>query len=323
MVSQRQIAEKLGVSINTVSRALRNHPDLSEETKGRIRQTAAELGYGRLSRMPAHGLNVERVGILFFCQDNTNLLDSEIYRQIFMAIEQEFQRAHVETVCQFPEKGETPLCVKNRTVDGLLLFGRYTEESVRFAKDFPTLSISSHPCKSGIPRISTDNAGGIASLTEYLIELGHRHILFFGPASRPFTQMYRDRANGYLTAMTRHGLTPELQESAHENENLRIAPLPEDCTAVVGASDAFALSMMHHLAEQDPERLARLSITGFDNLQESEQEGLTTFAPNWNTMGILAAHFLIHRPEILTQNFNVVVPGRILHRSSTHPAPTA
>ena len=45
MVSMRDIAEKCSVSVATVSKALNNHSDISEETRKKIRQTASDMGY--------------------------------------------------------------------------------------------------------------------------------------------------------------------------------------------------------------------------------------------------------------------------------------
>ena len=66
MVSLKTIAEKCGVSTATVSKALNNHKDISEETKIRIRQVANELGY--FPNAAARALKTNRsynIGVLF------------------------------------------------------------------------------------------------------------------------------------------------------------------------------------------------------------------------------------------------------------------
>lgn len=238
MVKQRQIAEKLGVSINTVSRALRNHPDLSEDTKERIRKIASEMGYGRIGRAPSSQAPVKRIGILFYKEDQTNLLNSEVHRTIFLAIEEECQKIQVETLFQSPAIGEVPLCIKNRTVDGLLLFGRYTEEAVGFIKNFPTLSISSYPSQSNIPCITADNSGGIYALTESLIRQGHSRILYLCPPEDHRTQIFQERSNGYLLAMLRNNLEPQLHYGKSAEDTVPPEKVLKAYTAVVCANDS-------------------------------------------------------------------------------------
>ena len=60
-VNQKAIAERLGVSLSTVSRALRNGPSMSDRTRARIMETAASVGY----RLPSNSrVAVERDAIL-------------------------------------------------------------------------------------------------------------------------------------------------------------------------------------------------------------------------------------------------------------------
>ena len=99
-INQAKIARDLGLSVITVSRALRNHPDLAEATKKRILDKARELGYTRLRA--AKGPDVSRrVGVLFYGdKEQSDPMASGVTRQILLGLHQEFKKLNVETIVE-------------------------------------------------------------------------------------------------------------------------------------------------------------------------------------------------------------------------------
>ena len=190
MITQKQIAQELGVSIITVSRALRRHPDLADETRERILEKAMELGYSKAIRLTAKEVETRRIGVVPYQGSGANLFESELHQRIFRALEKECQKRQVEIVLEFHRNGEIPLCVKNRTVDAVCLLGRYSPESIQFAQHIPTLAVSSFASGAKIPRVVADNLAGMAEITGHLIGLGHRKILFLSPKGEPLTGMF-------------------------------------------------------------------------------------------------------------------------------------
>ncbi|RRJ95854.1 LacI family transcriptional regulator [Opitutaceae bacterium TAV4] len=345
-VSQKQIADALNLSIITVSRALRDHPDLAADTKVRILQKARELGYTKpLPRVAGGGGSAfggasplgaglaggngegqpRRVGILLYENEGghgaqqVDLLKSDVRRSIFLALQKECQRHEVETLIEMPSLASPPLLVKNRTVGGVFLFGRYTPEAIRLLGDTPALAVSSFIECEGLPRIVADNARGMREATELLIGLGHRKILFVGNAESR-TQLFRERADGYVAAMHRAGLASEVRflepgEVLPEEEIRRF-------TALACASDAQAYTIQDRLLAWGWKLPEECSMVAFDNLVASDHSlKVTTYAPDWDLMGRLAAGLLLSRPlDLQGKDVVVTVPGKLIVRGSTMAA---
>ncbi|AHF93519.1 transcriptional regulator [Opitutaceae bacterium TAV5] len=334
-VSQRQIADALNISVITVSRALRDHPDLAENTKKRILQKAQELGYvkppPRLSAahlaiadnnpsMHSSGMP-RRVGILLYGSPHTDLLRSDVMRSIFLGLQRECQLHEVETVVETPLPGDAPLIVKNQTVGGVFLFGRYTPEAIRTLGDMPALAVSSFIECDGLPRIVADNARGMREATEHLIQLGHKKILFVSKREM-HTQIFRERADGYVVAMHRAGLAPAVRFLV-ANEKLSDEEIRRH-TALVCASDAQAYDIQEPLRARGWNLPSECSMVAFDNIDAADHTlKVTSYAPDWNMMGKLAAELLLSRPlDIKGKNLVITVPGKLVVRHSTSPITT-
>lgn len=335
-VSQKQIADALNLSVITVSRALRDHPDLATDTKIRILQKAREMGYSKpLPRngnggtsphtLATGGNNTNgngqprRIGILLYESDESHqvdLLKSDVRRSIFLALQKECQRHEVETLIETPSPDSPPLLIKNRTVGGVFIFGRYTPETIRLLGDTPALAVSSFIECGGLPRIVADNARGMRESTEYLIGLGHKKILFVSNAESR-TQLFRERADGYVAAMHRAGLAPEVRflkegEKLSEEEIRRY-------TGLACASDAQAYVIQDQLLARGWKLPEECSMVAFDNLVALDHPlKVTTYAPDWDLMGRLAAGLLLSRPlDLQGKDVVITVPGRLIVRGST------
>ena len=192
-VSQKRIADALGLSIITVSRALSDHPDMAETTKARVLQKAHELGYTKPpKRQETHASTPRRAGILLYENPygkRQDPLASGVKRAIFLALQKECRRLQVETMIETPSADEIPLLVKNGTIDAAFIFGRYTAETVAHLKNIPAIAVSSFINYPGLPRIVADNLNGMRLATDHLAELGHRDILFIG-LTDPYTRLF-------------------------------------------------------------------------------------------------------------------------------------
>ncbi|MFZ4778211.1 MAG: LacI family DNA-binding transcriptional regulator [Terrimicrobiaceae bacterium] len=319
-INQAKIAGELGLSVITVSRALRNHPDLAEATKERILEKARELGYTRLRTVRAKEVT-RRVGVLFYGDpDQPDPLASGVKRQIFFGLHHQCKKLDAETIIEMPSPIEVPPVVRNRTVEAVFLFGRYTMESVALLGDIPALAISSYTEDLTIPRITADNFGGMREATEHLIRLGHRKIVFLGE-NDPRTQIYADRARGYEWAMRQHGLDPQTVLW-----NLETEPAPPSLKdlkrgqALACGSDNLACSAMDYLEGLGWKLPTDCSVAAFDDMTTSSRQ-LTTYAPDWALMGKLAADLLLAWPGFpRRRSVAVIVPGELVVRDSAIPA---
>lgn len=320
-VNQKKIAEMLGLSVITVSRALRDHPDMSEATKSRVLEKARELGYAKSPR--GRGRQVEaaprRAGILLYESGHLHPQDplaSGVKRAIFLALQKECQRLQVETMIETPASDGVPLLVKNGTIDIAFIFGRYGEEAVSKLRNIPAIAVSSFIDHPGLPRIVADNYNGMRLATEHLIEYGHKNIFFVG-LSDAYTQLFEERADGYVTAMHRAGLAPVVR-FCDDADSLPSADEIRRYSAVVCASDGLAYALHGKLLAAGMRLPEDCSLVGFDNLPTEYPFLVTTYAPDWELMGRMAADLLLSPPlDLKGQELVITVPGRMLIRGSS------
>jgi len=318
-INQAKIAEDLGLSVITVSRALRNHPDLAEATKVRILDKARELGYTRLRAAKANDSS-HRVGVLFYGDnDQSDPMASGVKRQIFFGLHHQCKKLNAETIVEMPSTSDIPTVVKNRTVEALFLFGRYTAESVALLGDIPALAISSYTKDLTLPRITADNFNGMYEATEYLIHLGHREITFLWEID-PRTQVFADRAQGYECAMRQNGLEPSTILWDRETDPHPPLQNLQKNTALACASDDLACTALDFLKDLGWSLPTDCSVVAFDDMPTVSWK-LTTYAPDWALMGKLAADLLLAWPGLpLRRSVAVVVPGKLAVRDSAIPA---
>ncbi|MFA6959860.1 MAG: LacI family DNA-binding transcriptional regulator [Opitutaceae bacterium] len=331
-VSQQQIAQALNLSIITVSRALRNHPNLSDETRDRVLQKAQELGYAKTpGRARKSSGAPKRVGVIFY--DSATSAEpnfaSRVRNSIVYMLQKECQRLNAETLIENSFDNEIPMIVKNRAIDAAFIFGRYTEKTVAELRGIPTLAVSSFIKCPGLSRIVADNVGGAQEITEHLIALGHRRIAFLGMKNAR-TRIFRDRANGYLIAMNEHGLQPAIHEDYDEWGTTHFQPPLAQLagyTAIVCASDSLAY-YMQTLMERSGRRLPEdCSIVAFDHLPEDHPTApnkITSYAPDWGLMGHIAADVMINRPyDLQNKGVTITIPGKLHAYKSSMPITTA
>jgi len=318
-VNQKDIAEQLGVSIMTVSRALRNHPDLSEATRDRIISKAVELGYTKIP-VRAQRSAIKRVG-LYFCQEPHYFLflGNGVMKRMFMAIEAECQKRELELVVQFLKPGDSPVAVKNGTIDAALILGRYTAETAAYFKDIPAIAVSNFIPDLKLPSIATDNMGGARLATRHLLDLGHKKIVFVGVEENIPTEIYRVRSEGYALEMLREGLKPNIVGFGNEKSSEEVMAEVLKSTGAVCCCDSSVEGIRNFVLKRGGRIPQDLSIVGYDNVTSgSEFEELTSYAPDWDQLGQMAVGALVGLSgDLLKSAFKLIVPGNLVVRNST------
>jgi DNA-binding LacI/PurR family transcriptional regulator len=279
MVRLKDIAEKAGVSVMTVSKALRDEHDVSATTKTRIKLLAQQLGY--VPDSSAQGLRT-RTTRLFGVIVST--LTSPIFSRVVLAIE---ERAYelgfdvlVAQTLDIPEREEA--CVRRflaRRVDGLFIVPAYrmaTEARVYqelLVRKVPTIVLGhTVPFCSQFVNVEADDLSGSFLTTQHLLRLGHKRIAFLsGPAATPWNQ---ERFEGYRRALREAGLDVDdklvfqagrsIEEGAHAT--LQLINEASDATAVQAVNDTIAIGCMETLLKQGLSIPQDISVVGFGNI---------------------------------------------------------
>ncbi|MDL2295025.1 LacI family transcriptional regulator [Ruminococcaceae bacterium OttesenSCG-928-D13] len=273
----KDIAQKTGYSINTVSRALRNMPDIAVETRERIREVAREMGYHnnalasslRLGRTNTIAVIIPDISNLFYAFALVEIergAREQGYSTILLNTSESgaFEQNAIKTALQKNVDGIIFGPAQQSLDNTRMLMGSGTP-FVQFARHFE--SVNADFC------VGDDKLGGYQA-TAHLIEKGHRNILLLNGLAA-HNSSARDRQAGYRAAHEAAGLPvqPDLVREVSilagdvGQQLMGMLRQRPDITAVFAYSDLVALSAMAHLQQNGVRVPQDISIVGFDYIQ--------------------------------------------------------
>ena len=206
-VTIRDIAEKAGVSINTVSRALNNKPDISEETRRKILKIAQELGY--VKNATASSLRSKQTNIVgVIIADSANPFYAEVLKGIEAASRKygyQIMLMNTERIYENEEKAIEVLL--QRRVDGLLITPvQDKSDDIRalIERKVPFVIVGRHFEELEVDEIHSDEVKGGYLATRHLIERGRKNIIMI--SGYLFKSAAYMRLEGYRKALKEYGI---------------------------------------------------------------------------------------------------------------------
>ncbi|MGL4589995.1 MAG: LacI family DNA-binding transcriptional regulator [Mycoplasmatales bacterium] len=262
-ITLQDIADEMGISKSTVSRALRNKEDISRQLKRKINVTATKLGY-KLTKDKTNttiaiicNALIEEPGEDFY---------NRMYRKISHALSLENFNLKFELFIESPTH-ELPISANDQMIDGIIVIGEFSNKFFKHLakRKLPTIVVDYNYDKDYFTTISTNNFASGVSATKYLIKLGHKKICFVGDKEK--TNNVLERYYGYVMAME----TNNLQEHCFLVMN-------KDCsfnhkvetTAYFCHTDREAFDLINYLNSINVKVPEDVSVVGFDNTFYSE-----------------------------------------------------
>lgn len=320
-VRLRDIAQYLGISVSTVSLALREAPQIAEETRERVMDAAQSLGYTYRQRPAARVIG--RVAFVSKLDP-----DNIFYAAVLSGVESECRRLKIALDYSRLDTTHADDPQRYEGVGGLVLAGTVEREVVmRLSRlGLPLVLLDVGLPALGLDRILIDNVGGAYRSVQHLYGLGHRRIAFL-QLTRPFTSL-PERLAGYRLAVGELGLdehviaTPTVQVA---DVAAALAPVLQSgppFTGLVAANDLAAISAQRALEEAGVRVPDDVSLVGFDDLDVSAlvRPGLTTCRVYRELLGALAVRRLIERaadPD--TPPLTLTIDAPLIERHSTAP----
>jgi DNA-binding LacI/PurR family transcriptional regulator len=222
--------------------------------------------------------------------------------------------------------------LRDLRVDGLLVVGSVPDRA-RLAEvvgDLPVVVVGARAeSLARADAVRSDDAAGMELVVDHLVERGHRRIAHLGGAGGAVAS---ERAAGYRTAMTRHGLAGEIVVQAcdfSEDGGYTAAAAGLDggrpVTALAVVNDLAAVGALSAAADAGLDLPAGLAVTGYDDtfLAELRQISLTSVNPDSAGIGELAARRLLERiasPDRPGVE-HLVAPRLVIRASSAQPIP--
>ena len=327
MVSQRDIAEALGVSVATVSTVLANKSaalGISQATASRVRRTARRLGYS--PNLTASGLRTRRhyaIGLMFF---NPSEL---LYGELMTELQARLTACHYAGVCAFwhdeQDVGAAFESVVSRGVDGLITC--HADSSV-IPAGLPAVTFEwQAPAWDSVVR---DGPDAVLRGLRHLLSLGHRRI--------GMLNMNRDEHEREVVAeMRRQGVDEApvwvanvrrnyLDESRRAVGRLLSAPPSTRPTALMCRNDTVALMAMSVAGRLGLQIPGDLSVLGFDNVAIGAMAN-----PPLTTLGIRPAELARQLVELMMRRLEtpdatvkrIRLQKRLVIRDSCAPPPGA
>ena len=292
----------------TVSKALRDKPDISTATKARIRRLVEKMGYVPDSAATSLRSRTSRLlGVII-----PGVTDP-IYARVLTAIEQQAHELGYDLILNQSlgsvEREETALRrLLARRVDGLLLAPVHRLEPHTPAYDellqrgIPAVVLGHRSAFCAkLVAVEIDDMGASAAATRHLLELGHRRIAFLaGPLAAPWAT---ERLEGYRRALREAGVPIDDRLIFHAGSTieegarsaLQLIQEQPGATALQGANDLVAIGAANLLLNQGVRIPQDLSVVGFGNVLVSEyfRVPLTTIRQPKFRLGAVAMETLV------------------------------
>ena len=325
-VSIKDIAEVVGVSHSTVSRALHGRGRMSDETRRQILETAKELGYTPDARARSLVQGTTRtVGVVV-----TSIADPFVI-DIVAGIEDVTQKAGYSVFLSASHKDPVrEMAVvetfRERRVDAVIVTAsRVGNLYADLLEDFgaPIVLINNMQEGRYLHSVSADDVAGAQMAVESLLAWGHRRIGFIGSGERSVSSQRRWR--GYCQAFLARGLepptglktTPEVETDLEAGRRGLTALLPHGPTAIFAYNDLTAIGVMLAARELRLAIPEQLSLVGFDDIQAAQfvTPPLTTVRQPRKAMGRAAMEMALALLQD-EEPRNILFPCHLVQRES-------
>ena len=335
MSTIKQLAQTLGVSNATISRALNGKPGLAADLRSRILEEASKLNIRRSSA--ARSLSTSKTDHVCFAVYHLPgpLSSDPFYSEILMGVEQELRQAGLHTMLEVlgEEEIKDPArwrIVREQRADGVILNGPFVPASFivkLHTLGIPVVLVDNYSSHTPVDAVVCDDRGGARAVAEHIIELGHKRVMVLaGPKDWYSNQ---ERCGGFVEAFTDRDLEPPsvLHSNAttfETGQELMREALKTKPTAVLAVNDAMAMGAIDTARAQGLRVPEDLSITGFDDVEMAARwiTPLTTVRVQKRYLGRAAARqFLARLADTEAPQQRINIATTLIERDSSSIAP--
>lgn len=323
------VARRAGVSPATVSRVLQGAANVHPDTRERVEQAIAELGY--VPSAVARGLRSKRTrSLALVVPDITNPFWTTVVRGVEDIAHEQDYSVLLGNTDENPVKQQRYLdFLIGQQVDGVII-APYDSDAGKLdtlrRRNIPTVIVDRRIEGWDVDSVLGDSLAGARALVRHLIELGHRRIaLISGPA---LTSTAEDRVAGYCLALAEAGIPvdPALirrgEYRAASGAELTHRLLDEGLkpTAIFAGNNAIALGVIEALVKRGVRIPQDMALVSFDDLPNTSHlfPFLTVMAQPAYDLGVNAAQLLLSRLDSdgSLRPRHVVLPPRLIIRHS-------
>ncbi len=335
MITARDIAEMVGVSVSTVGRAMADDPRISAETRAKVQRAAERVGYvGNLPARMVRGGASNLIGLL------VPEIGNDFYSTIAQALSEVCGRAGYRLVLSLTSDDKDDETKHIRELVGARAAGVILvptasprRASVQLLKNIPHVQLLRRVASAGDVWFGIDDGQAFEQATQHLASLGHREIAYIGGAGDLSTGAAR--LQGFEQGCQKAGVEPGGVVSrvgppsrafgAKALRELLTSSSPP--TAVIAGAVNITLGMIETVEAMDMKAPSMLSIVGFGDPDWFKwwRGGLTTIRPPVESLATSCGLWFLnqlqdqaHRGEMLPAH-SATVSSSLILRSSTRP----
>ncbi|GGL07272.1 LacI family DNA-binding transcriptional regulator [Mangrovihabitans endophyticus] len=327
----RDVAKLAGVSHQTVSRVLNEHPNVRQETRLRVLEAMRSLNYRRnLAARTLVTRQSHTLGIIGF--ETTLFGPASMLYGIESAAREAGYLVSVATVRTLDRASVLDAVdrLTQHAVDGIIAIApkqAVTNALMQVPPDVLCVTVGGGGDADAVPAVRIDNEGGARLATRHLLDLGHATVHHAaGPADWPEAH---ERVEGWRSTLYAAGaVVPPVEfgwwDAASGYERGQALAADPSVTAVFCANDRIALGVLRALHEAGRKVPEEVSVVGFDDMPDSGffLPPLTTVSQHFGELGRRSLGLLLEQMETPAEQrlpSEIVVPPALEVRASSAP----
>lgn len=331
MVTIKDVAEKAGVCMSTVSRVINQTAPVNEDTRRRILNVMGEMRFS--PSLIAQGMRSQKTKtIAMVIPDYANPFYSHMYKAIEISLR---QHDYMSLICPTSGKYDEEITyidrLIHRRIDGIIFFtynnGKEHVDLFRqIANQIPFVLMDESIDDLPVSQVITNGYKGMKNATKYLIEKGHTRI----GCITSLKSSCQKRALGYIDALIEKNIqmNPDLlYSSGYDLKDGVLAAeyfvsLANKPTAVVAITDLIAIGLITGLTSLGINVPEEIEVIGFDDIDLATiiTPKLTTVAQQIDVLATEAVAMImdkINNPKKIPEIKKVIIQGNLIFRQST------
>lgn len=329
-ITLKELAKIVGVSPSTVSKALNDSFEISEDTKKRVREAALKFNYS--PNLMAQGLKTSRTGIIGVIIPD---MRAPFFIRVLRGIEKEASKQGYQIITcfsneSFKKEKEILDMLSSGRVDGIIMsLSKKTQELDEYKhlqeiqeKELPIALFDRVDDRINCDKVVINDFDSTFRATNHLLNSGSSNILFISQISN--TSVGKDRFNGYLEALQNangpQARILEVEEyKSFEKELIKVLNTKK-IDAILTANELAAITAINIVTKLGLSIPNDVSVIGFTNglLSMNSNPPLTTISQHGKKMGKLATQNIINRIKFRKGDFKTtVIETTLIKRGST------
>ncbi|HHV39030.1 MAG TPA: LacI family transcriptional regulator [Tepidimicrobium sp.] len=327
----KDVAKLAGVSISTVSRVINKSKPVSSEVKAKVLEAIDELGYKPNAvarslvtrRSNLIGVIVTDIGNSYIAQKVRGI--EEIGRMYNYDIILSNSYGDPNTEKKFAE------LLRSKQVEGIILISEIpNREVIEYVEDFkiPFVYLNKYYANPGLPSVSIDHREASYRMTNYLMELGHRDILYLTSYEGEEASLENYKIEGYKKAIANG---TEMERRIYPAQGFKVEDgyaigdevanfIREDgITAIFCCQDELAIGLINYCYDNGIKVPEDVSICGYGDTKIASiyRPGLTTIKEPYYDMGAVAIRRIVKKLEGgKLERTTTYLPIRVIKRES-------